>query len=154
MLTQYIRDRKNRPIGAVVALDRNKIGWCLIHPLDRREINSKEKIKEYAIARAESRPKNGFHKGVPHTVKKHLEGMMDRAEKYFKQGVALSLTHNEAQVLADYLSKVCFITERDKVLSRLYLRLMTKQNKLKNNQKIKAAVLESGAISIQTETEK
>ena len=31
MLVEYIRDKNRKPIGVVVALDRNRIGWSRCH---------------------------------------------------------------------------------------------------------------------------
>ena len=92
-LVQYVRDRNGHPVGAVVALSANQIGWSLTNKLDRWD---REKALMIARRRAVATNKTGGFRdsvllpgadgkgGVPHTVQRTFEEMCNRAMRYFK----------------------------------------------------------------------
>lgn len=77
MLIQYARNEKNEPVGAVVALDRNRIGWSLCHRKDHWD-------RKKALMIAENRAENGYHTKVPHILRPVMAKMEKRAKAYFK----------------------------------------------------------------------
>lgn len=89
-LVQYVRDRNGHPVGAVVAISVNQIGWSLTNKLDRWD---REKALMIARRRAVATTKSGGYRdsvllngkgGVPHSVKCVFEEMCNRAWRYFK----------------------------------------------------------------------
>jgi hypothetical protein len=104
MLTHFVKDRRGRRVGVVVALSRDQIGWskCNMN-LDRY---NEEFGMDVAIDRARKRPQlvakldppsdygvylqNNFggrdwRCTMPSSVKPIFEKMKDRAARYFKQ---------------------------------------------------------------------
>ena len=88
MLVKYIRDKKRRPIGAVVALQEGvkvKFGFSLVHKVDRKKrgVLSKASLRNVAIARAlKHNSSSKWH--MPRSFHKEFETMQDRAVRYFK----------------------------------------------------------------------
>ena len=83
ILTKYIRDNKNQVIGAVVAVDKNKVGWCLVHPKDRNTFYSKRDVKQMALERAFC----GFDTEIPKSLLYEYYQMLNRSVKYFTNDV-------------------------------------------------------------------
>lgn len=63
MLVKYIRDSDNKKIGAVIALDRNRIGWSVLHD-DDMDLDTGGRYflwnDKQAIGRAVSRASMGY----------------------------------------------------------------------------------------------
>lgn len=76
-LIQYVRDRHGNPVGAVVAVGKNQIGWSRKHRLDRWD-------KERALMIARNRAVVGSKTKIPHDVGPIVEKMADRSVRYFK----------------------------------------------------------------------
>ena len=75
MLVKYVRDHKKRPVGVVVATDKDRVGWSLCSKHDEWK---KEVGKAIAIGRT-------FEPVPPaKTVVKAVEAMRERAAKYYK----------------------------------------------------------------------
>lgn len=82
VLIKYIRTKWNKPIGVVVAVDRNKIGWSACHKNDQWD---REKAKTIAIERAWlSRPISKLIEAAPYHMKEVILEMKDRADKYYQ----------------------------------------------------------------------
>jgi hypothetical protein len=104
MLVKYIRDFKGKPVGMVVALDRDMIGYSYCNVLDRKNW-SRKIAKKIAITRAVE----GYVHWIQHYqevvarrektgsdimqttcyltwIMAEMEEMKDRAERYFKKG--------------------------------------------------------------------
>ena len=79
MLIKYVRDRKNKPIGCVVAIDKDKLGWSLCN---RRDKWNRKVAVELAKKRA---IENHGIKIIPITVVSEYKIMSNRARKYFKE---------------------------------------------------------------------
>lgn len=77
MLIQYVRGKRRRPVGVVVALDKNKIGWSLCSKLDKWDKKTGIRL---AIGRAFLNP---ITAQVPQTIQRVYFTMIDRASKYF-----------------------------------------------------------------------
>jgi len=90
-IIQYIRKKNGRPIGCVVILDSQHIGFCLLHKKDQEDVNQKISLRSFATIRATNRQveigkipndknkriwfydhRNEFRL-VPHAVKKILD---------------------------------------------------------------------------------
>jgi len=84
MIKSYVRNENREPIGVIVALDRNLIGWSCKNPKDKWD---KKKALKIAIGRA---LKVGLDHAynVLHNIPVHMidpfEEMEKRAERYFK----------------------------------------------------------------------
>ena len=88
MLIRYIRDRKNRKVGVVVAIDADRVGWSMCHTT-AGDTFDREKGLAIAIGRAEHRPVsiiNVLSGYVPSSIRMELLSMLERAGRYF-QGV-------------------------------------------------------------------
>ena len=84
MLVKYVRKPKivgdkteYHPVGVVVALSEDIIGWSYCCKLDHFD---RERGKQIAVGRAEK----GTKKKPPRIIQKALEDMKTRAAKYFK----------------------------------------------------------------------
>lgn len=71
-----------RPIGCVVAIDSDKIGYCAIHPSDRKKCITKKSMLKTAIARAKKGMVDECR--VPSYMIEVYENMKDRSRRYFK----------------------------------------------------------------------
>lgn len=85
-LVQYVRDRNGHPVGAVVAVSADQIGWSLMNKLDRWD---REKALMIARGRAIATTSEGYFRpsvdgGVPHSIFATFENMCDRAMRYYK----------------------------------------------------------------------
>ena len=80
--TKVIIKPNSRPIGCVVAISKDKIGYCAIHPLDRNKCITKKAMLKTAIARAEKGVNDEYK--IPSYMVEMYEHMKDRARKYFK----------------------------------------------------------------------
>jgi hypothetical protein len=92
MIYEYVKDKYGHLKGVVCATSKNGIGWSLCHSLDKK----KGFNKKLAISIAEGRAKKmeklfdsieenetiDFY--VPSSIKNNFDGMMDRAERYYK----------------------------------------------------------------------
>jgi hypothetical protein len=90
MLIRYIRDRKNRKVGVVVAIDADRVGWSMCHTTAGDKFD-REKGLTIAIGRAEHRPVsiiNVLSKEIPASIRMELLSMLERAGRYF-QGVTV-----------------------------------------------------------------
>jgi len=90
MLIRYIRDRKNRKVGVVVALDADRVGWSMCHTTAGDKFD-REKGLKIAIGRAEHRPVsiiNVLSWDIPSSIRMELLSMLERAGRYF-QGVTV-----------------------------------------------------------------
>jgi len=76
-LIQYVRKPDGSPIGAVVAVGKNQVGWSRKHRLDRWD-------REKALMIARNRAVTGSQVPVPHDVLPILNGMETRSKRYFK----------------------------------------------------------------------
>jgi len=116
MLVKYLRDESRRKIGVVVALDKNRIGWSILHDLDMEWRGSGGCYELFdedtAIGKAVRKAERGYdhwaedfkskvstrfgtfpdpwlvEKTFPKLlmVMQELSAMKTRAEKYFKEG--------------------------------------------------------------------
>ena len=82
MLVSYIRDKNSRPIGTVVALNRNEIGVAICNKKDRF---NKIRGKDIAMARAlqHKMPKVNSER-LRILIDEGICRMEERARKYFK----------------------------------------------------------------------
>lgn len=80
--SKFIIKANSRPIGCVVAISKDNIGYCAIHPLDRNKDITKKSMLKTAIARA----KKGVNDEckIPSYMVETYEHMKDRAKRYFK----------------------------------------------------------------------
>ncbi len=78
-LIQYVRESDGAPVGAVVALGKNQVGWSRKHRLD-----SWDRQKALKIARGRAVVGTGPEVQIPHDVLPLLNKMEDRSRKYFK----------------------------------------------------------------------
>ena len=86
MIFEYIRDKKNRKIGVLVALDGGQIGWskCNI----KRDKFDKELGLRIATGRAEY---GSFRADMPTDIRIVVEKhFYDRSMRYFKQPVVIN----------------------------------------------------------------
>ena len=81
MLIEYVKNRKGRRIGVVVATAKEEIGYSLANEKAGDKFNS-----ELGLAIAVGRAKLGTTRfgDLPHTVATTYENMLDRAERYYK----------------------------------------------------------------------
>jgi len=86
MIVQYVRDRRRKPIGCVVAIKHKDgrviLGVSLHNPKDKWD-------KDLALAIAIGRSYcNGFMPKVPHSKQKYVMNtvidVMERSKRYFK----------------------------------------------------------------------
>lgn len=83
IVIKYVRDNNRKPIGVVVAIDSNKIGWSMCHKDDRW---NKDMGKTIAINRAwEGLSLEDNIKKAPLCMTKALYAMYARAGKYFNR---------------------------------------------------------------------
>jgi len=82
MLIKYVRDKKRRPIGAIVALDKVSVGWskCSKHDLWNKKI-----ALNVAAGRAEASNYRDIFYNIPHSFKKDIEWMRERAKREFSK---------------------------------------------------------------------
>ena len=80
--TKVIIKPNPRPIGCVVAISKDNIGFCAIHPLDRNKDITKKSMLKTAIARAEKGVND--ERKIPSYMVETYEYMKDRAKRYFK----------------------------------------------------------------------
>lgn len=79
---KYVRNRMEHPIGVVVAVDSNKIGWSMCHKEDRW---NKQLGRTIAINRAwEGLSLEDNLKKAPACMQEEIKAMYVRAEKYFR----------------------------------------------------------------------
>lgn len=76
-LVQYVRDRNGQPIGAVVAVGKNQVGWSKLHKLDNWD-------REKALMIARNRAVVGFNTEVPTDVFPVFANMVNRSVRYYK----------------------------------------------------------------------
>ena len=76
-LIQYVRDRNGQPIGAVVAVGKNQVGWSKLHKLDNWD-------REKALMIARNRAVVGFNTEIPTEVFPVFAKMVDRSVRYYK----------------------------------------------------------------------
>ncbi len=82
-LVEFVRDRKNNPIGVVVANlheDTIQIGWSLC----KVKVDTFNKEKALMIARNRAGTGTGKEVTIPREVGKTIHRIADRAERYFK----------------------------------------------------------------------
>lgn len=79
---KIIKKPNPRPIGCVVAIDKNKVGYCAIHPLDRNKPITKKAMLNTAIARAKKDIDDEYR--IPDYMIDCYERMKDRSNRYFK----------------------------------------------------------------------
>ena len=79
MLVEYVRNNKNQPIGVVVAVGKDQVGWSEKHSKDKWN-------KELGIKIAYGRAIVGSQKGPlkQKVFLPYLKKMYDRANRYFK----------------------------------------------------------------------
>lgn len=78
MIFEYVRDKKRRKVGVVVALDANIVGWS------KCNIKKDRFIKDFGINIACGRAVINSKVKVPHTISPAFENMKERAKRYFK----------------------------------------------------------------------
>ena len=81
MLVQYVRDKERRPVGVVVALNKNQIGWSKCNNKDHFD-------KKLGIIKATGRAMSTNpikHISTPQCMREHVSRMADRAERYYKE---------------------------------------------------------------------
>lgn len=78
VLIQYKRRKNGHPMGVVVAIDANKIGWSMCHKDDKWD---REKALHIATSRAIS--STSLTK-VPHTMRELVNKMTEKSKIYFK----------------------------------------------------------------------
>lgn len=93
LLVEYFRE-KDTLRGVVVSNAKGYFGWSLCNPKDTF---SKKKALDIAIARADAMKKwekegnaERFEKylnSVPHSLKRSVNKMLDRADRYFKEDI-------------------------------------------------------------------
>lgn len=81
-LVEYIRDDNGRPFGAVVAIDRDKVGISICHPKDKWN-------RELAVKIAEGRAwSNNYCIKLPFgkedKITHHIMRIRERAKRYYK----------------------------------------------------------------------
>ena len=80
ILVTFVRKRKSL-VGALVAIDKNQVGWSLARPEDRIRGLDKSYAVDMAFVRA---CENCKIEHVPMSLKKDYVKMLDRANRYFK----------------------------------------------------------------------
>lgn len=78
MLIEYVRNKNRHPIGVVVAVGKNKIGWSKCNKQDKWDRN-------LGIQIAKNRAEKGYRTSVPHEVKPKIDHMKKRAHKYYRK---------------------------------------------------------------------
>jgi len=77
-LVQFVRDKKRRPIGCLVAKD-GWIGWSLCHrKLDKWN-------REIAVKIARGRAEKGSDSLVPFSIMNQFESFENRCKRYYKE---------------------------------------------------------------------
>ena len=71
------------PIGVIVAIDKNKVGWSLCSPRDKF---NKERGKMVAQRRAEAYGTDSqkVFENAPYSIILDIQKMYERSQKYFK----------------------------------------------------------------------
>ena len=71
------------PIGVIVAIDKNKVGWSLCSPRDKC---NKERGKMIAQMRAEAygTDLDKTFESAPYSIRLDIQKMYERSQKYFK----------------------------------------------------------------------
>ena len=85
ILHTYVRDRKNNPIGVVVAVKLDtKIhcGWSLVK---RKSGDKFDRETGLSIALGRAVVTTGYAQNVPQTIKKNFDSILVRASRYFKE---------------------------------------------------------------------
>ena len=81
MLIEYVRDKKRRPVGVVVATGKHQIGWSKCNRLDEWD-------RQKALMIAKNRANAGMERDVfanaPYDIMTAVEKMEDRALKYYQ----------------------------------------------------------------------
>lgn len=79
----YLKEIGGNPVGIIVAIDRNQIGWSLCNKKDQFNKHMGRKI---AVNRADfyGTNKTLLLKEVPDSIKEEIIKMYDRSEKYYK----------------------------------------------------------------------
>lgn len=81
LLVKYVRNKKGHPIGVVVAIDKNKIGWSMCHKDDKW---NKEFGKNIAVNRAwEGLTLSKNIEKAPLVMSDAITEMYTRANKYY-----------------------------------------------------------------------
>ena len=78
-LIEYVRNKNREPIGVVVALGKNQVGWSRKHNLDKWN-----REKALRIARGRAIVGSGETVTIPYDVLPIMEHMIDRSQRYFK----------------------------------------------------------------------
>lgn len=76
-LIQYVRDKNNNPVGAVVAVGKLQVGWSRKHKSDRWN-------REKALMIARNRAVVGSSVEVPRDVEPIMDNMFERSKRYFQ----------------------------------------------------------------------
>jgi hypothetical protein len=76
-LIQYVRDNQGHPIGVVVSVGKNQVGWSRKHKLDLWD-------RDKALMIARNRAVVGFKSKIPHDVRPIFSNMVDRSVRYYK----------------------------------------------------------------------
>jgi hypothetical protein len=88
VLVEYKRNSQGHPIGVVIAIQRNIVGWSLCNKLD---VYSKTKAFAYALGKAavagalNKKDRKEFYKECPNSVKDLVKKMRNRSKAYFKK---------------------------------------------------------------------
>lgn len=92
MLVEYVRNKENRKVGVVVALDNHSIGWSKIRESNYykgRYVNidtfDKKRALEIAVGRAVIADTRPTKKVPPANVQVIINKMKERAAVYFKE---------------------------------------------------------------------
>lgn len=78
MLIEYLRDKNGSPVGVVVALGKEDIGWSLCNKRDRF---NKQRALEIAVGRSYKR---NISDTKPVTILPLFNKVYARAQRYFK----------------------------------------------------------------------
>lgn len=80
ILVEFIR-RRNHLVGAIVAIDKNQVGWSLARREDRIKCFNKNYAVDMAFVRA---CENCKFDDVPISIRKDYIKMVERSKRYFK----------------------------------------------------------------------
>ena len=88
VLIEYKRNSKGMPIGVVIAIEKDCVGWSLCHEWDTYQ---KEVGIDHAIRKALSAKRIGrlqrifmYENSVPNSMADLVDKMLDRSELYYK----------------------------------------------------------------------
>ena len=76
MLVKYVRNKKKKKIGVLVATGRDQVGWSLCRKTEKFDSN---KGIDIAMIRTKSDEKPAS------SISKEYDKMVERAERYYKQ---------------------------------------------------------------------